>query len=53
MAISRIKCEKMALGNVAAVFVVNRSPPARLQALQRGGDHPTSIPSDIAKRQTI
>ncbi|MDB5493665.1 MAG: hypothetical protein JWP86_1002 [Phenylobacterium sp.] len=52
MAILGIKCEEIALGNVAA-FVVNRSPSARSKALQRGGDHPTFTCSDSTKRQTI
>jgi hypothetical protein len=51
MAILGIKCEKNALGNVAADFV--GSPPARPKALQRGGDHPTFTNSDSTKRQTI
>jgi hypothetical protein len=53
MATGVLKCERVASGNVAAVFVVKRSPPARPKALQRGGDHPTSISSDIFERQTI
>jgi hypothetical protein len=51
MAILGVKCDEIALGNVAAAFV--ESPPARPQALQRGGDHPTFTCSDSTKRQTI
>jgi hypothetical protein len=53
MATFGIECEKVALGNVAAVFVVKAPPPARPQALQRGGGHPTSTTSDSLERQTI
>jgi len=53
MATGVIKCDEVALGNVAAVFVVNRASARSAQALQRGGGHPTSIPSDNLKRQTI
>jgi hypothetical protein len=53
MAISGNKCEEVVLGNVAAVFVVKGSPPARPKALQRGGDHPTSIPDVVVKRLTV
>ena len=53
MAISGIKCDEVASGNVAADFVVNRPSPARPKALQRGGGHPTSITSDSLERQTI
>ena len=53
MATGDIKCDLVALGNVAAVFVVKRSPPARPQALQCGGGHPTSTLSDNLERQTI
>jgi hypothetical protein len=54
MAASSGKCEEVALGNVAAVFVVKAEPPpARSKALQRGGGDPTSTCSDFAKRLTI
>lgn len=58
MATDGMTCDEVALGNVAAAFVVNRSPPARRKALQCGGDHPTSILTDTvftdsAKRLTI
>jgi hypothetical protein len=52
MAISSVKCEEVALGNVAA-YLVNRPSPARPKALQRGGGHPTSTASDSLERQTI
>jgi hypothetical protein len=53
MATAVIKCDEVALGNVAAVFVVNRLPPARPPALQSGGSHPTSTINEIEKRLTI
>ena len=53
MAIPSIKCEEVALGNVAAYFVVNRAPARSAQALQSGGSHPTSICSKLTKRQPI
>jgi hypothetical protein len=63
MATTVIKCDEVALGNVAAYFVafdavsdgskMTGAPVRSAQALQRGGGHPTSILSDIAKRQTI
>jgi hypothetical protein len=52
MAISGLKCEEVALGNVAAYFVVNRLSPARPKALQRGGSHPTFTCSNLTKHQT-
>jgi hypothetical protein len=54
MATIGIKCDEVALGNVAA-YLVNRPSPARPKALQRGGGHPTSTTttSDSLERQTI
>jgi hypothetical protein len=52
MAISGIKCEEIALGNVAA-YPVKEPPPARPKALQRGGGDPTSTCSELTERQTI
>jgi hypothetical protein len=53
MAICGFQCEEIATGNVAAYHVVNRPSPARPQALQRGGGHPTSTINDSLERQTI
>jgi hypothetical protein len=53
MATGDIKCDQVVLGNVAAVFVVKKLPPARPQALQSGGSHPTSTCSKLTKRQSI
>jgi len=52
MATGVLKCDQLALGNVAAVFVV-RPSPARSKALQRGEGHPTFTISDSLERQTI
>lgn len=53
MAFSRIKCDESASGNVAA-FVVKSAPARSVQALQRGGSHPTSNPSLVVeKRLTV
>jgi hypothetical protein len=51
MAILREKCEVIALGNVAAE--VKEPSPARPQALQRGGGHPTSTNTGSSERLTI
>jgi hypothetical protein len=53
MAISISKCEEMALGNVAAVFVVNSASARSVQTLQSGGGHPTSTCSNLTKRLSI
>jgi hypothetical protein len=53
MAFSRVKCEESALGNVAAVFVVNRTSARSVQTLQSGGGHPTSTCSNLTKRLSI
>jgi hypothetical protein len=53
MAILRLKCEEVALGNVAAVFVVNRAPARSVKTLQSGGSHPTSTCSNLTKRLSI
>ena len=53
MATGVFSCDLVALGNVAADFVVKQLPPARSKALQRGGSHPTFIFSIIEKRQSI
>ena len=53
MAISSVKCEEVALGNVAAYSVVNSASARSVQALQCGGGHPTSKTSDSLERQTI
>jgi len=52
MATVGVKCDQVVTGNVAA-YLVNRPPPARSKALQRGGGHPTSTISDSLERQTI
>jgi hypothetical protein len=53
MAASSVKCEEVALGNVAAVFVVIRAPARSAKALQSGGSHPTSTCSELTKRLSI
>jgi len=58
MATVDIKCDQVVLGNVAAVFVV-KSLSARsvntfpVEALQSGGEHPTSICSKLTERLSI
>jgi hypothetical protein len=53
MATGVLKCDLVALGNVAAVFVVKSLSARSVKALQSGGEHPTSICSKLTERLSI